>query len=78
MLAGKQPVEGEELELVVKIHGKVNHELFWQLAQALMVCNSARIDCRIRTNELHNALTVALAFAENYEGLFGHLTPFVL
>jgi len=74
-LAGEAAHFEGELELVVKIHGKVNHELFWQLAQALMVCNSARIDCRIRTNELRNALTVSLGVAESYEGLFGRLTP---
>lgn len=74
-LAGEAAHFEGELELVVKFRGKVNHELFWQLAQALMVCNSARIDCRIRTNELRNALTVSLGVAESYEGLFGHLTP---
>lgn len=74
-LAGEAAHFQGELELVVKMSGKVNHELFWQLAQALMVCNSVRIDCRIRTNELRNALTVALGVAESYEGLFGRLTP---
>lgn len=64
-----------ELEFVLKMNGKVNHELFWQLAQTLMACNSVRIDCRIRTNELRNALDVALGVGESYERLFGRLTP---
>jgi len=64
-----------ELEFVLKMNGKVNHELFWQLAQTLMACNSLRIDCRIRTNELRNALDVALGVGESYERLFGRLTP---
>jgi uncharacterized membrane-anchored protein YhcB (DUF1043 family) len=74
-LAGEAAHFEGELKFVVNMSGKVNHELFWQLAQALMVCNSVRIDCRIRTNELRNALTVALGVAESYEGLFGRLTP---
>jgi len=64
-----------ELEFVMKVSGKISSELFWQLTQALMVCNSVRIDCRMRTNELHNALTVSEDVAQGYQRLFGRLTP---
>jgi len=64
-----------EVEFVIKANGNINLELFWQLAQALMVCNSVRIDCRIRTNELYNALTVAEEVATSYQRLFEHITP---
>ncbi len=64
-----------ELEFVIKVSGKINHELFWQLAQALMVCNSVRIDCRIRTNELRNAVNVSTGIADHYQEVFGLLTP---
>lgn len=64
-----------ELEFVVKVNGKINHEMFWQLAQALMVCNSVRIDCRIRTNELLNAIDVSTGIADRYQNVFGLLTP---
>jgi hypothetical protein len=64
-----------ELEFVVKVSGKIDLAIFWQLAQTLMTCNSARIDCRLRSNELRNALTVAEDVAGNYGKLFGTLTP---
>jgi hypothetical protein len=64
-----------ELEFVVKVSGKINPAIFWQLAQTLMTCNSARIDCRLRTNELRNALTVAEDVSVTYRKLFGTLTP---
>jgi len=74
-LAGEAAHFEGELEFVMKAKGKINLGLFWQLVQALIVCNSVRIDCRIRTNELHNALTVSEDVATNYQRLFGHLTP---
>lgn len=64
-----------ELTFLITTGGKVNHDLFWQLVQALMVCNSTRIDCRIRTNEFRNAITVALGVSESYEKLLGQITP---
>ena len=74
-LAGEAAHFEGELEFVIKANGNINLELFWQLAQALMVCNSVRIDCRIRTNELYNALTVSEEVASNYQRLFENLTP---
>lgn len=64
-----------ELEFVMKVNGKINLELFWELAQMLMVCNSVRIDCRLRTNEMRNALTLSEGVAQSYQELFGRLTP---
>ena len=74
-LAGEAAHFEGEVQLIVKANGKINIEMFWQLAQALMVCNSVRIDCRLRINELHNALTVSESVAKSYQGLFGGLTP---
>jgi len=64
-----------ELEFLFKKKGKVSVELFWQLAQVLMLCNSIRIDCRIRTNELRNAREIAESVANDYQLLFNQLTP---
>ncbi|MFA7293332.1 MAG: hypothetical protein WC023_13930 [Rhodocyclaceae bacterium] len=64
-----------ELEFLIKVEGKVNVELFWQLAQVLTLCNSIRIDCRIRTNELRNAREIAESVANDYQMLFDQLTP---
>lgn len=74
-LAGEAAHFQGELEFVIKANDNINIELFWQLAQALMVCNSVRIDCRIRTNELYNALIVAEGVASSYQRLFEQLTP---
>jgi hypothetical protein len=40
-----------------------------------MLCNSIRIDCRIRTNELRNAREIAESVANDYQQLFNQLTP---
>jgi hypothetical protein len=64
-----------EIEFVSRSSQKVNLEIFWQLAQVLMVCNSVRIDCRMRTNELLNAQTIAESAAADYQRLFSPLTP---
>ena len=64
-----------ELAFIVNVKGPIDADVFWQLTQMLMLCNSVRIDCRIRTNELHHALTVAETVATDYENLFTHLTP---
>ncbi|MFZ2856496.1 hypothetical protein, partial [Acidovorax sp.] len=45
-----------EIAFIVKTNGPIDPDVFWQLAQMLMLCNSVRIDCRIRTNELRHAL----------------------
>ncbi|KRC33483.1 hypothetical protein ASE28_09865 [Acidovorax sp. Root219] len=64
-----------EIAFMVKAEGPISPEVFWQLAQMLMLCNSVRIDCRIRTNELRHALAVADAVSTDYNHLFTHLTP---
>lgn len=64
-----------EIAFLVKDDGTIDRELFWQLVQMLMLCNSVRIDCRIRLNELRHALVVSEAVASEYDGLFTHLTP---
>lgn len=53
----------------------IDLEVFWQLAQMLMLCNSVRIDCWIRANELQYALTVSEAVSSEYDKLFTDLTP---
>lgn len=63
-----------ELEFFIKTNGKMNVELFWQLAQLLILSNSIRIDCRIRGNELRNAREVAESVAEDYQRLFDCLS----
>ena len=64
-----------ELEFIMKVDGKINLELFWQLAQILIACNSVRIDCRLRSNEMRNALTLSEGAAKCYQDIFGRLTP---
>lgn len=64
-----------EIAFLVKVNGPIDSEVFWQLAQMLMLCNSVRIDCRIRTNELRHALAVSEAVSSEYNNLFTHLTP---
>jgi len=64
-----------EIAFMVKAEGPISPEVFWQLAQMLMLCNGVRIDCRIRTNELRHALAVADAVSTDYNNLFTHLTP---
>lgn len=59
-----------ELEFVIRSTEKINLDFFWQLTQVLMMCNSARIECRMRTNELRNAVTVAESSASEYQRLF--------
>jgi hypothetical protein len=64
-----------EIAVMISASGRVNLELFWQLAQVLMLCNSIRIDCRMRTNELGNALKISETIANEYQTLFDPLTP---
>jgi len=54
---------------------KINRDLFWQLVQALIACNTVRVDCRLKTNEVRNALIVAQSASETYEKLFDDLSP---
>ena len=64
-----------EIAFMVKNNGSIDLDAFRQMAQMLMLCNSVRIDCRIRTNELRHALVVSESVASDYENLFTHLTP---
>lgn len=64
-----------ELDFLTKSGRKIDVELFWQIAQVFIICNSVRIDCRMRTNELLNAQTIAESVAADYQRLFSPLTP---
>ena len=64
-----------EIAFIVKTNGPIDLELFQQMCQMLMLCNSVRIDYRIRTNELKHALAVSESVASEYDNLFTHLTP---
>lgn len=66
-------LEGE-LRFLIETGGRMNAEMFWQLAQLLMLSNSVRIDCRIRCNELRNAREISESVAEDYQQLFDPLT----
>lgn len=63
-----------ELEFLIKAEGKMNLEVFWQLAQLLTLSNSVRIDCRMRSNEMKNAREIAESVAEDYQRLFDPLS----
>ncbi len=64
-----------EVAFMISAKGRINRELFWQLAQVLMLCNNVRIDCRMRTNELRHALAISESIASEYQNLFDPLTP---
>jgi len=64
-----------EVQHAINAREKINPDFFWQLVQALLVCNSIRIDCRLRTDELRNAMAISVSTAETYEQLFENLTP---
>jgi hypothetical protein len=64
-----------EIAFMAKSNGPINPEMFWQLAQMLMLCNNVRIDCRIRTNELRHALAISESISAEYNDLFTQLTP---
>lgn len=63
-----------ELEFLIKTDSKMNVEMFWQLAQLLMLSNSVRIDCRVRSNELRNAREISESVADDYQRLFDPLS----
>ena len=66
--------EGEIRHLLSK-NDCVRLDLFWQLSQALILCDSTRIECRMRTNELSSAIHMAETVAAEYQGLFNQVTP---
>ena len=66
-----------EGEIVFQISTKspINHDTFWLFAQLWMLCNSVRVDCQIRANELLNAQHVSERIAGEYQGLFERIGP---
>ncbi len=64
-----------EISILLTAKGPIPAELFWQLTQSLMLCNSVRIDCGLRSNELSHTLRTAEKVATEYQGLFNPLTP---
>lgn len=64
-----------EISFMISTKDKANLDMFWQLAQVLMLCNSVRIDCRMRTNELRHAQDVSQSIALEYQNLFEPITP---
>jgi hypothetical protein len=64
-----------EIITMVETGRPIDLDMFWQMVQMLMLCNSVRIDCRIRSNELRYALTVSETVSSEYDKLFTALTP---
>jgi hypothetical protein len=64
-----------EIAFLTKSNGPINPEVFWHLAQMLMLCNNVRIDCGMRTNELRHTLAISESVSSEYNDLFTHLTP---
>lgn len=64
-----------EIAFQISARGPIKHNTFWLLAQLWMLCNSVRIDCLIRANELHNAQHVSERIAGEYQGLFERIGP---
>lgn len=64
-----------EIVFQISAQGPINHKTFWLLAQLWMLCNSVRVDCQIRANELLNAQHVSERIAGEYQGLFERIGP---
>lgn len=64
-----------EITYLLTVKGPVDLQMFWQLVQALMLCNGLRVDCEIRTNELGHAFVVTESVASSYQHLFQPITP---
>ncbi|MBK9684509.1 MAG: hypothetical protein IPO59_14955 [Betaproteobacteria bacterium] len=54
----RRPSEGE-IVFQISTKSPINHDTFWLFAQLWMLCNSVRVDCQIRANELLNAQHVS-------------------
>jgi hypothetical protein len=65
----------EELLFLTKSAANIDLQAFGQLSQRLLLCNSLRIDCRVRTNELFNAQVISESVANSYALVFDQLTP---
>lgn len=64
-----------EIVFQLSARGPINHDRFWLLAQLWMLCNSVRVDCQIRANELLNAQHVSERIAGEYQALFERIGP---
>lgn len=64
-----------EINFMASARSPINLEIFWQLVQMLILCNSARIDCQVRCNELLYALRISESVASDYQDIFNRLTP---
>lgn len=64
-----------EIVFQISARGPINHNTFWLSAQLWMLCNSVRVDCQIRANELLNAQHVSERIAGEYQGLFERIGP---
>lgn len=64
-----------EIEFQISAKGPINHDTFWLLAQLWLLCNSVRVDCQIRANELLNAQRVSEKIALEYQDLFERIGP---
>lgn len=64
-----------EIVFQISARGPINHDIFWLQAQLWMLCNSVRVDCLIRANELLNAQRVSERIAGEYQGLFERIGP---
>ena len=64
-----------EINFMASGKSPINLEIFWQLVQMLILCNSARIDCQVRCNELLHALRISESVASDYQDIFNRLTP---
>ena len=64
-----------EIVFQISAKGPINHDTFWLLAQLWMLCNSVRVDCQIRANEVLNAQRVSERIAGEYQGLFERIGP---
>lgn len=65
----------EEMVYLTKSASNIDLQEFGQLSQRLLLCNSLRIDCRVRTNELFNAQVISESVASSYALVFDNLTP---
>ncbi|CAM5782535.1 hypothetical protein OPEN69S_00987 [Ottowia pentelensis] len=64
-----------EISFTISTQKPIDLEAFLQLAQTLLLCNSVRVDCQIRSNELTHALRISESIGEKYNHLFNSLTP---
>lgn len=64
-----------ELNHLAKSDGKIDADLFSHLVQMQVLCNTVRLDCQMRCEELTHALRMAEEIAGDYQSSFSELTP---